>query len=298
MKNMKKLIPALAMLVISAVMMSTASFAWFSMNTQVEVNGITVDTVAPVYVSIKKTSESTWNTAVTANKNIKLIPADTNTAVLDNTNGFTWVAIDPNKFQTTTGGGVVAGEKKVSADDLLAISNTGTITTTGWTDTAAYLFDSYDFALQNDPGKTVEIYLNQMILDDISKGMVGCLRVALVNVVTTGSGDSVTTTRSLVGVYAAGATDTYAPLKSGADGYTADTSTVSTVAGTVGTDGAANTVTYTYAAENAVELPVAANGQVTLEVYVWFEGQDTDCVNANANGGFTITFIFNSKEGT
>ena len=292
MKNMKKLIPALAMLVLSAVMMSTASFAWFSMNTQVEVNGITVDTVAPVYVSIKKTSEGTWNTAVTANKNIKLIPADTNTAVLDNTNGFTWVAIDPNKFQTTTGGGVVAGEKKISTDDLLAISNTGTITTSGWTETAAYLFDSYDFALQNDPGKKVEIYLNQMILDNISKGMVGCLRVALVNVVTTDS----TTTRSLVGVYAAGATDTYAPLKEGADGYTADTSTVSTVSGTVGTDGAANTVTYAHAEANAVELPVAANGQVTIEVYVWFEGQDTDCVNANANGGFSITFIFNSKE--
>ncbi len=42
MKNLRKFIPALAMLVLSAVLMSTASFAWFSMNTEVEVNGMKV----------------------------------------------------------------------------------------------------------------------------------------------------------------------------------------------------------------------------------------------------------------
>ena len=42
MKKMRKLIPALAMLLISAVMMSTASFAWFSMNTTVSASGMSV----------------------------------------------------------------------------------------------------------------------------------------------------------------------------------------------------------------------------------------------------------------
>jgi hypothetical protein len=41
-KATRKLIPALAMLLISAVMMSTASFAWFSMNTSVSATGMSV----------------------------------------------------------------------------------------------------------------------------------------------------------------------------------------------------------------------------------------------------------------
>ena len=42
MKNTRKLIPALAMLLISAVLMSTASFAWFSMNEQVTATGMEI----------------------------------------------------------------------------------------------------------------------------------------------------------------------------------------------------------------------------------------------------------------
>ena len=39
---MKKLIPALALLLVSAVMLATSSFAWFSMNTSVTVTGMSV----------------------------------------------------------------------------------------------------------------------------------------------------------------------------------------------------------------------------------------------------------------
>ena len=42
MKMTRKLIPAIAMLLISAVMMSTASFAWFSMNTSVSAKGMQI----------------------------------------------------------------------------------------------------------------------------------------------------------------------------------------------------------------------------------------------------------------
>jgi hypothetical protein len=40
MKNMKKIIPALAMLLVSAVLLGTSTFAWFSMNTSVTVTGM------------------------------------------------------------------------------------------------------------------------------------------------------------------------------------------------------------------------------------------------------------------
>ncbi len=42
MKNARKLIPAIAMLLVATVMMSTASFAWFSMNRDVTATGMSV----------------------------------------------------------------------------------------------------------------------------------------------------------------------------------------------------------------------------------------------------------------
>lgn len=46
MKKMRKLIPAFAMLLVSAIMMSTASFAWFTMNDQVQATGMQVQAKA------------------------------------------------------------------------------------------------------------------------------------------------------------------------------------------------------------------------------------------------------------
>ena len=42
MKKMRKLIPAFAMLMVAAIMMTTASFAWFSIGTTASVNGMSV----------------------------------------------------------------------------------------------------------------------------------------------------------------------------------------------------------------------------------------------------------------
>ena len=52
MKNMRKLIPAIAMLLVSAVMMSTASFAWFSIATRASVDGIEVTATASGGIAI------------------------------------------------------------------------------------------------------------------------------------------------------------------------------------------------------------------------------------------------------
>jgi len=53
MKFTRKLIPALAMLIVSATMMSTASFAWFSMNSTVTASGMKVQAAAPANLYIK-----------------------------------------------------------------------------------------------------------------------------------------------------------------------------------------------------------------------------------------------------
>lgn len=51
---MKKLIPALALLLVSAVMLGTSSFAWFSMNTEVAATGMQITAVTNANLYIKE----------------------------------------------------------------------------------------------------------------------------------------------------------------------------------------------------------------------------------------------------
>ena len=61
MKKMRRLIPAIAMLLVSAVMLSTASFAWFTISTSTQVSGMEVTAVAGsslLIVDAKRTNDN------------------------------------------------------------------------------------------------------------------------------------------------------------------------------------------------------------------------------------------------
>lgn len=63
MKKFKKLIPALCMLLVSAVMLGTTTFAWFSMNNKVSVNGMSVEAKAnTLYAIVLKENDVDTNT--------------------------------------------------------------------------------------------------------------------------------------------------------------------------------------------------------------------------------------------
>ena len=65
MKLTKRLIPAFAMLLVSAVLMSTASFAWFSMNDKVTVSGMSITaTQTEIFLEISTEQNSGFTTSV------------------------------------------------------------------------------------------------------------------------------------------------------------------------------------------------------------------------------------------
>ena len=70
MKFTRKIVPALALLIVSAVLMTTATFAWFSMNTRVTATGMQMDTEAGDNVLISdsvsdsKAADATFKTAL------------------------------------------------------------------------------------------------------------------------------------------------------------------------------------------------------------------------------------------
>lgn len=77
MKKMRRLIPAIAMLLVSAVMLSTASFAWFTLSTEVTATGMQIQAKADSSLVISKapmTYVSTDTTVDFETAVTKLIP--------------------------------------------------------------------------------------------------------------------------------------------------------------------------------------------------------------------------------
>ena len=85
MKLSRKLIPAFAMLLVSAIMLTTASYAWFSINTEVKVDGMSVKTTASDSVLIvgsaldatAKADDATFTTDLTQTVSGLLNPVST-----------------------------------------------------------------------------------------------------------------------------------------------------------------------------------------------------------------------------
>ncbi len=73
---MKKLIPALCMLLVAASLLGTSTFAWFSMNDRVTAEGMQVTAVSDaIFLEIKGTADSDFSTTGNAALNANLYPA-------------------------------------------------------------------------------------------------------------------------------------------------------------------------------------------------------------------------------
>ena len=64
--KVKKLIPALCMLLVSAILLGSSTYAWFSMNTQVTATGMQVKAQAEGGIVIANSAKSAWTAEATA----------------------------------------------------------------------------------------------------------------------------------------------------------------------------------------------------------------------------------------
>lgn len=140
MKKMRRLIPAIAMLLVSAVMLSTASFAWFTMNTEVEVSGMEIKAKADGSLLISQAPLSAEGTSVgqpsiTLSTGVKnLYPMaynalSTNTtlkqgATLSSESADGWYVPDDNK-ENNIQTGLNNGDLKALTESDLTKDNTG-----------------------------------------------------------------------------------------------------------------------------------------------------------------------------
>ena len=274
MKKMRKLLPAIAMLLVSAVMMSTASFAWFTMNTEVRANNITVNAIAPASLWISQTATTGWDTVITLENENGGLSED----------GFIPVQIKGGSTLTNADGRAEDGWtfEQLTGESATTVDPDGSVVDPDFAEEAStsYYKETFYLKLDAEYGTEAPVYVKVGIAnkeaitedrdpDEIYKA----LRVAVVvdgrAIIFEPQTDlAKTTTMVMAQVIEANATVTESDeLKN-------------------------------YKNINAIGLLAGGAAATTVNVYVWLEGEDADCKNTNALhiDEFVVTLIFSTND--
>ena len=327
----KKLIPAAGSLMVSAVMLATSTYAWFTMNKEVAVTGMEVKAHAEeglLINEVKAIGSNTWDEAATANAatptTVVLRPASTSDMVtfwhanskksydeagvealgdtvdlegggkfLNVTMGET--GIEDNKIvgpesDTGEGSNPATGNSKAETHIYYKDASFGGDNDTYQDGEGFYVKYTYYLKSSGDTDLVVNNLQAQVKAtkkttepDGTSTNLEKSLRVGIA---VPASNTSATINGYKIFAPVAGADDSYG-VTSDANGTAGDVITVNPVdASTTGNFTAyerlnvADTTPGTY---KNITLPNVnnASGGLPVYVYVWFEGEDTNCISDN-----------------
>lgn len=303
----RRLIPAIGMLTVSAMMLSSATYAWFTMNKSVEVTGMQLKAEAEKGILINEmagVSDGTWSAQALAGQTsaIALRPASTsdlakwwhaNSKFTSNEGGAgtgATVTVDTDKTVALNTGvyyadikpgatGITAAETAAAADANAARTvyySDGVGGTANTLDDGEGYYILYKYYIKTSGNTALNVTAGNLKAavkatkinndtENISTNLDKALRVGIKV-----SGDSKTTI--------------FAPV-AGAD---AKNNITNDVGGTAYTEiqpvAASATGTATDATSintAAVSLPAVTADGLEVDVYVWFEGEDTNCKSDN-----------------
>ena len=240
---MKKLIPALCMLLVAAALLGTSTFAWFSMNTMVEANGMSVKAETSANLVIKN-STGDWTRAAAASHDSMqtLKPASTSRTDGVLSAGKFFYAENPDTVDYDTG--EAAANTRFAAAPVTA------------NDDNEYV-SCNTFTIGVEGEKTFNsLYVSNISVSNNTQAIAKALRVAVV-----------TANEALIFAPVTGADLSYRGVAAADVFATALAATPETIS-VVGADADLGPIS------NAAELEVT--------VYVWFEGQDESCISGNA----------------
>ena len=261
---MKRLILTLGLLLVSAALLGTSTFAWFSMNKDVTINGMQVKATTPAYIYISSTSDmSGRSNSVTAPSTVATVsPASTK----DLTKWFKGESDSANSSAIGKTGYVAK-----ASSDTLYVNQT-------------YYVQSPNNAVQNLKVNTITVSYTGK-----ASAVNPALRVAVK------CGDTLLFFAPL-----STATSTNAVVKEGGSTVTDRTEPLALVQKSTADTTATGTTTANYnnakdTGKNSVVIAeMTADTIYTIEVYVYFDGEDTACNSMNAVNlnqlGVTLAF--------
>ncbi|MBE6596371.1 MAG: hypothetical protein E7641_01760 [Ruminococcaceae bacterium] len=273
---MKKLIPAISLLAVAAVLMVASTYAWFSMSSQVNASGMQVQaTVDSNLLISEKTESNTTNSGAAV---------DAETGKLSDGNTSSDVNMDgSSKLRPTSS---LNGSKWFSAtaaslSDYAA--KYGTYAQIEEEELDNYRLKTEFYIQRYNPESTLESGSGNLVIDSITvsnKDTLGkSFRVMLVcgsNVVICGPTDANEPTNKAVSSISSGIATSTKPNYATVDSVSAN--------------GVA-----TISANNLLVSDVVDNEVYTVQVYIYFDGEDAACKTDNvpaslADYGVTLSF--------
>lgn len=277
-KASQKLIPAVAMLLVSAVALGSASYAWFTMSRTVTATDMTLEAVAPTNLLIANAETGTYGETakVAANyENALIYPASS-------VNGTKFYAAE--EIKSTMGGKPDATTVFTDVSDKAMAK-----------DTDGYYAD-FNFWLKTDGGKDVDVAINDVActiknnstVTDGKPDITKAVRFAILD----GTGAAFTTEPANTGVTKA-TNNLYSFPETGAVAY------FEGLKGPIATNAEASKATNFEGQENTIVnnygslFTCGKDGTpVKVTIRVWIEGQDAKCITDNAKCNFTIEVGF------
>lgn len=244
----RALISSVAMLLVAIIALGTATFAWFTKNTEATADQLSVKTIKASELQLSKTTGD-WSDKIHYDYvDQTLKPASS----VDGTNWFTAVAEGQSSYVA-------------SKDDAENISE----------NLDGYVFKE-QLNVRNNGKAAVENVKIKFELKETEANNGKYVRLALVPADKRGADATVTKENFKKSVFAAGAdtADALADAKKTTETITAEDGTKGEV--TVGKLAGKDDKT-----EGAVSVKY-------YNLYVWFEGQDTDCKNANSGNDMPL----------
>ena len=315
----KKLIPAIAMLVTSATMLSTATYAWFTMNKEVELTGLnmTATTAGALEISLGGVTaggvladnfgkrpadtldELSWKQSIAAgeyyNKISLINPASSVDAVtfynaMDASNA----GQTATKFETVSQTAKLTKQDALTADGVIASDED----TTGYYVEIPVHLRTSSVAPQGS-ASDAQIYYKMVINNnDVAstfdkKTLYKAVRVAFLKADETGAVTSASAEKILAiddVYYGAGAVSAIDGSNVGTKSAVTALTTDSVFTSTADRNYGINTGALT-----GLTIPYAEGqnyGHADFVVRIWLEGESTSCYNVNAGQSWNIDFSF------
>jgi len=295
----KKLIPAIGMLAISASMLATSTYAWFTMNKTVTVSGMTmntyvesnllIDDVAPCHGGAWSAGSYATNDSTFKSSTTQTIDAANVLVPLSTTDAYNFFVTKPDN---------VTGKGDAIANEYKAVSALSDVTATGYYPNATGTWLDYHFVLKavntdSDTAQNINLSELKMTFSEATDNEKAWRVAVLSKKFTTATVDGA---KTLPGIDTAGATVTKIYTPSGAANFESGKAVNSTTA--------TGAVTYASSASDSTIATVAAGATEYYEVIVrvWLEGEDTTC-NVNTfqplvDGTWNLETKFTLESGT
>lgn len=310
-------VSAIAMLIVSAIVLTSSTFAWFSMSKEATVDSMDLTVSSPEGIQISANA-SAWTASLTVDQIFnetldeegKPVDGASRYAAYYGNNNLYPADLIPvsSAFRAANSASGYANFFKATLNDSGRATSTAVTQAKDSQDAAGLI--AFDLFFKVAESQTVK-FATSTFKDNSNSKILSALRVAFTPLGTVAIGSDATTAQAL-NSFAAGTKNIVyevdsvnrsddaiaANIAAGAKETKALTSTfanVETYGGVVAAAGNINTVQGTLVTDKDDASTKAFNlsaGITKVRVYIWVEGQDVDCLNSVAGASLTAALKF------